>query len=105
MAALAPTWAAARLGLDGDAVWTRVVGVCLAVFAVSVAGIAVLSDARRRRGALGVTGVDLAWVVATVVVIATADVSALGVVIAVVMGAGVLGFAVLQFVFARRPVA
>lgn len=75
----------------------RVVGIGLIVFAVEVA----VTAARNRkttiaRDATLISIADLAWVVSTVVVLATVDLSTAGRLIAGVMGAGVAGFAALQ---------
>lgn len=101
VAALAPRWVADTAGL-GSTGWTRAVGVALVVFAVDVALVARYSRASLRAAALAISAVDIAWVVATVVVVAAADLNTAGVVLAAVMAIGVADFAALQLWFRRR---
>ena len=88
-----------ELGLQ-SAGWTRLVSAGLVLFAVDV-----LFGARSRRlgtVALATSVVDLAWVAATVVVLATVDLTGAGRVVAVATGLAVLDFALLQLWFRSR---
>jgi hypothetical protein len=91
------------LGLPSTG-WTRVVSAGLVVFALDVA-----LGARSRRHlaltALATSVADLAWVVATAVVVATVDLTGPGRVAAVALGVGVLDFAALQLWFRARLTA
>ena len=98
----APFWVE-RLGL-GSAGWTRLISFGLVVFAIDVALLAGRGSRWLRPGALAVSAADLAWVAATIAVLATVDLTAEGRVVAVVMGVGVLDFALLQLWFRRRCV-
>ena len=86
-------------GLDGDRAELVVllVGIGLVVFAVDVAftGLRSAGDALSRNVAL-ISAADVAWVVATVVVLASVELSTTGRVVAAVMGLGVAAFAALQ---------
>lgn len=103
VAAIATNWVVDRLGLTtGAASWTRLVGVGLVLFALAVGYVALdLQGESQRRAARLVSAADLSWVVATVIVLATVDLSTFGVVAAIVMGLGVLDFALLQLRFSR----
>lgn len=101
--ASASSWSAARLGVEGDAeTVVRVVGIGLLVFAAAVAAIALRERAHLRGGAVAVTAADVAWVLATVVVLATCGLSGAGVAIAIVTAVGVLDFALIQRHLVRR---
>jgi len=88
-----------ELGLQ-SAGWTRLVSAGLVLFAVDV----LLGARSRRLGtvALATSVVDLAWVAATVVVLATVDLTGAGRVVAVATGLAVLDFALLQLWFRSR---
>ena len=88
-----------ELGLQSTG-WTRLVAAGLVVFAVDV----VLGARSRhlRTTALLTSVADVAWVVATVVVLSTVDLTTPGQVVAVVMGVAVLDFALLQLWFRSR---
>ncbi|MFP5322218.1 MAG: hypothetical protein ACLGIC_10275 [Acidimicrobiia bacterium] len=88
-----------ELGL-GSAGWTRVVSAGLVLFAIDVA---LGARSRHLRTTALLTSIaDLAWVAATVVVLATVDLTGAGRAVAVVMGVGVLDFALLQLWFRQR---
>jgi hypothetical protein len=90
-----------ELGLQ-SAGWTRLVSAGLVLFAVDV-----LLGARPRHlgtTALATSVVDLAWVAATVAVLATVDLTGLGQLVAVAMGVAVTDFALLQLWFRSRLV-
>ena len=87
------------LGLQ-SAGWTRLISAGLVLFAFDVA-----LGARTRHlaaTALATSVLDLAWVAATVVVLAAVDLTGLGQLVAVVMGVAVLDFAALQLWFRSR---
>lgn len=89
-----------ELGLQ-SAGWTRLVSAGLVLFAVGVA-LGARSSERLPPTALLTSVLDLTWVAATVVVLATVDLTGLGQVVAGVMGAAVLDFAALQLWFRSR---
>jgi hypothetical protein len=89
------SWWADELGL-GNTAAVAVVGAALVLFAGAVAVLGRLPDHRIGVVALATSAVDLAWVVGTVVVAATADLTMLGRLVAAVLGLGVLAFALLQ---------
>lgn len=82
------------LGLQ-SAGWTRVVSAGLVLFALDVA-LGVRSSRYLANTALLTSVLDLAWVAATVVVLATVDLTGAGQAVAVVVGVAVLDFALLQ---------
>lgn len=90
---------AGLLGLDGEGAELAIllVGIGLVVFAVDVAftGLRAADRALARDAGL-IAVADIAWVLATVVVLATVDLSQTGQLIAAVMGLGVAVFAALQ---------
>lgn len=88
-----------ELGLR-SAGWTRLVSLGLVLFAVDVALGA--RSRRLRATALATSVVDLAWIAATAVVLATVDLTGTGRVVAVVVGVAVLDLALLQLWFRRR---
>ncbi|HSP05028.1 MAG TPA: hypothetical protein VLR27_16065 [Acidimicrobiales bacterium] len=89
-----------ELGLQ-SAGWTRLVSAGLVLFAIDVA-LGVRSARYLANTALLTSVLDLAWVVATVAVLATVELTGLGRLLAVVMGVAVLDFAVLQLWFRSR---
>ena len=99
VAALAPASVSELFGLvhgRGDLI-VRVVGIGLIVFAVEVAVTAARHPrATSTRDVALISAGDLAWVVSTVVVLATVDLSTTGRMIAAAMGAGVAALAALQ---------
>ncbi|MPY95408.1 MAG: hypothetical protein GEV08_20840 [Acidimicrobiia bacterium] len=98
---VAAGWWADELGLPSVAV-VRIVSAALVVFAVDVALVARRATGRLRPAALAISLVDLAWVVGTVAVLATVDLTTTGRLVAIVMGLGVLDFAALQLWFRSR---
>lgn len=81
----------------------RTIGIGLCVFAVDVAVTAIRDrTATIKRDTTLISAVDIAWVIATVIVLATVDLSAAGRSIAVVMGIGVAAFAALQLGLRRH---
>ncbi len=91
------------LGLQSPG-WTRLVSVGLIVFAVDVA-LGARSPRRLALTALATSVADLAWIVATVVVLATVDLTGAGRFVAVAMAVAVLDFAALQLWFRRALLA
>jgi hypothetical protein len=98
---IAAGWCADTLGI-ASAGLVRAVSLALVVFAVDVALVARACAPRMRRFSGFVSCLDIAWVVATAVVVASGSLSGTGVAIAVVMGIGVADFAVLQLWFRRQ---
>lgn len=87
------------LGLQSPG-WTRLVSAGLVLFALDVA---LGARSRHLRSTALVTSVlDLTWVVATVVVLGTVDLTGPGRIVAVAMGLAVLDFAALQLWFRHR---
>ncbi len=106
-AAIAPATVGEVLGIvhdRGDLI-VRVVGLGLILFAVEVAVTAVRHrEATIARDSLLISAADLAWVISTIVVLATVDLSTTGRVIAAVMGVGVATFAALQLRLGRSSI-
>ena len=99
MAVVARGATAELLGLDGDRAELVVflVGIGLVVFAVEVGLTGLRAQESSLARAAGLTSVaDIAWVVATVAVLATVDLSRSGQLIGSAMGLGVAAFAALQ---------
>jgi hypothetical protein len=80
--------------------WVRAVGAGLVLFALDIV-LGVRSSRYLANTALITSVADLAWVVGTVAVVAAGDLTTTGRVLAVVMGIGVLDFALLQLWFRR----
>lgn len=91
-----------ELGIQSSG-WTRLVAVGFLVFAVDVA-LAARSHRHLATTALVTSVLDLSWVAATVVALATIDLTGAGQVLAVVVGLLVLDFAGLQLWFRSRLV-
>lgn len=91
---VAAGWCVDELGFQSEG-WTRLVSAGLVLFAIDVA-LGARSSRRLGTTALLTSVADLAWVAATVVVLATVDLTTAGWVVAAVMGVGVLDFALLQ---------
>jgi hypothetical protein len=89
-----------ELGLQ-SAGWTRLVSAGLLLFAIDVA-LGARSSRWLATTALATSVADVGWIVATVVVLATVDLTGLGQVVAVVMGIAVADFALLQLWFRSR---
>jgi hypothetical protein len=89
-----------ELGLQ-SAGWTRLVSAGLVLFAIDVA-LGARSSRHLANTALLTSVLDVAWVAATVVVLATVDLTGLGQAVAVGMGIAVADFAVLQLWFRSR---
>lgn len=98
---VAAGWMADTFGLPSATV-VRVVAAALLLFAVDVALVARRATGRLRSATLAISLVDLAWVAGTVAVLAAADLTTAGRVIAIISGLGVLDFAVLQLWFRSR---
>lgn len=92
---VAADWWSSKLGIDST-FWVRLVSAGLVLFAVDVALIATRARARLKLGALAVSIVDFSWVVGTVAVLALADLSTFGTIVAVALGVAVADFCVLQ---------
>ncbi len=97
---LATDWCVEELGLQSSG-WTRLVSAGLVLFAIDVA-LGARSTRRLATTALLTSVLDLAWVAATVAVLATVDLTTAGWMVAAVMGVGVLDFALLQLWFRCR---
>lgn len=100
-AAFATDPLADRLGVTEPAA-LRAVGIGLLVFAAAVTLVATGPVARLEGGALAVTAGDVAWVVATPIVLALAGLSTTGVVVGIVVAVGVADFAIAQTWLRRR---
>jgi O-antigen/teichoic acid export membrane protein len=98
---LAANWWSDRLGIDSSA-WTRIVSAGLVLFALDVAFVARARTGRLRPLAAAVSAADLAWVVATVVVVAVGALNGAGVAVALAVGVAVLDFALLQLWYRSR---
>lgn len=101
VALVAAGWVTDTMGLGSVAV-TRGVGMFLLLFAAAVGYAARNATGGLRPATLAISSADIAWVVATAGVVAAADLSTAGVVIAVVMAIGVADFAVVQLWMWRR---
>ncbi len=84
-----------ELGFDHVAL-TRIISIGLMVFALDVALLARGPAARAVPWSAYVSVADLTWVAGTVVLIASGTLTTAGVVVAAVLGVGVLDFGVLQ---------
>ena len=84
------------LGPDVSTTAVRVVGVALLVWAADVALLARASGRLLRRGAVAVAGVNLAWELATVVLVLAGAFSVGGAVLALAVAAVVGGLGLLQ---------
>ncbi len=103
VALLAPGWTTRMLGA-GTTTVARIVGVVLIVFALDV-GLVVSGRLPRPslRSAAGlISTVDVAWVLASIGVVATGQLSGRGVAITILQAVGVVDFAVAQLLLARR---
>jgi len=108
VAVSAAGWLSDKTGLDGDNAedWTRFVGVGLVVFGIAVAVAATnLTGESLRRATAVISELDLLWVIATVVAVATSSLSGFGWFAAVFSGVGVFDFALLQLWLRRRMVS
>jgi hypothetical protein len=92
---------ATKLGID-SATAVRIVCAALIVFAIEVATVAFRSTTSLNRWSAAISAIDIAWVLGTIAVVATAELTALGTVVAVVLGVGVADFAALQLWFRSR---
>ncbi len=101
LATVAARWCADTLGVDSVAL-VRAVGIVLMVFAVDVALVARARVCRMRLFAAVVSCLDIAWVVATAIVVASGELSGAGTTTAVLMGIGVADLAALQLWFRRQ---
>jgi hypothetical protein len=98
---VAASWWAETLGIDRVG-WVQVVSVAFIVFAVDVGLVAARATRSLRTAALAVSICDISYVIATVVVLATVDLTTAGAVIAVAMGLLVVDFAALQLRYRSR---
>lgn len=108
VAAVATDPVARLLGVDSGIgrSATRLVGLGLIVFAAVVAyTVRAASPSALRRNTVLITGGDVSWVLATVVILATGTLSSAGTWIAVAMGIAVADFAILQMWTRRRAFA
>jgi hypothetical protein len=102
LAAVASTAVADLLGPDVSATAVRVVGVALVVYAVDLALVSRASTSWLRRVALAAGIGNLAWELATVVLVVLGAFSTAGAVVALVLAAVVGGLGVLQLRALRR---
>lgn len=105
VASLAPATISELFDLTHDRadLIVRSVGIGLTVFALGVALTAIrYRNATIARGVALISAVDIVWVIATVIVLATVKLSTAGRSIASVMGVGVAAFAALQLGLSRR---
>lgn len=98
---VAASWWSDTLGIPSVG-WIRLISAGLVVFAVEVALVAARATKSLPSAALAISVADVAWVVGTVVVLATVDLTTTGWIVAVAMGVGVADFALLQLWFRRR---
>lgn len=96
----APYWSEA-LGIDSVG-WIRLVSAGLVLFAVDVALVAWRAKAALPTAVLAISAGDLTWVVATGVALATVSFTTTGWILAVVIGIGVLDYALLQLWYRSR---
>lgn len=96
----APYWSEA-LGIDSVG-WIRLVSAGLVLFAVDVALVAWRAKAALPTAVLAISVGDLTWVVATGVALATVSFTTIGWILAVVIGIGVLDYALLQLWYRSR---
>lgn len=87
-----------KLGIDSPRA-VRIVSAGLLLFALGVAAVALRARTTLRRHVAMISAADIAWVIGTVAVMASADLTTLGTAVAIVFGAGVAGFAALQLTF------
>ena len=97
-------WLSDELGFDHVAL-TRILSIGLMVFALDVALLARMQAERTIGWSAAVSVGDFTWVVATIVLIASGTLTTAGVVVAVVLGLGVLDFGLLQLWFRGRAKA
>ena len=98
---LGASWLSEQLGFDHVAL-TRIVSIGLIVFALEVAFLARSRATQTVQWAAWASIADLAWVAATIVLIATGTLTTAGTIVAIAVGVGVLDFAILQLWFRRR---
>ncbi len=89
-----------RLGIDHVAI-TLIVSIGLVLFAADVLRISRLPTQRLRSASLQVSIADMAWVAATIVVVALGLLNTFGVVAALIVAVGVADFALAQLWFRR----
>ena len=90
----APHWSD-TLGIDSTA-WIRVVSAGLVIFAIDVGIVAWRATTSLPTATLAISMADLAWVAATGAALATVTFTTTGWILAVVIGIGVLDFALAQ---------
>lgn len=88
----------------GDPTVMQVVSAALLFFAAAVAWVATRSD-KLAAHALAISVCDIAWVVATVVVVAVTDLTTFGLVVAAISAIGVADFAIAQLWLRRKLAA
>ena len=101
IAAIAAAWVSETLGIGHVAI-TRLVGIGLMVFAADVAWISARDRDRLLSETRLVSAADAAWVVATIVVLATGILTTTGVIVAAVLGLGVADFGLTQLWLRKR---
>lgn len=101
IALVAGSWLSRELGIDHVAL-TRVIGAGLIIFAVDVAMVARAKEPKLLQEAGLVSMADIAWVVATAVVVMSGILTTAGNVVAVAQGLVITDFAATQLWFRSR---
>lgn len=101
-AAVAPGGVADLLGADASTTLVRVVGIALVLYALDLAVVSRLADRWQRPVVLAAGVGSLAWMLATVGLVAVGAFSAAAAVAALVLGVAVAELGVLQLRAARR---
>lgn len=102
-AVLAGPWMSEHSGI-GNVTLTRLAGIGLVIFAVDVAVVSRSDERRLVRDSLFVSVADLTWVAATIVVLATVELTSGGVAAAVLLALGVADFGGAQLWFRSKLV-
>ena len=95
LAFVAASFVSDTAGID-HVILTRLVGLGLLVFAIDVFVTSRQSGARLRQGALLISIADITWVIASLAVIVTVDLTTIGVVVGLIQATAVLDFGVTQ---------
>ena len=101
VAAIASPWVSDTLGIDHVLI-TRLLGVGLVLFAADVAFLSTRGREALARGARLVSAADIAWVLASLVVVATGILTTVGVAVTLLVALGVADFAATQLWFRAR---
>lgn len=95
IALVAASWVSRELGIDHVAL-TRLLGAGLVVFGIDVALVSRTAERRLLPATLAVCAADAAWVLGTVIVLATGVLSTTGALVAIVVGLAVADFGTAQ---------